>query len=131
MPASDRVPPPADACTGERYTKQGHLLTSSRQLLALNALLDTPQASVTSIAEWHALTKRYEEYLHRDTVWNFPESWVTVTRVGPRVIATLGPRGRAILGGHVPVHVHGCGPMDGVRGLLGWRNPKHRKGTAG
>jgi hypothetical protein len=83
---------------------------------------------VTSIAEWHGLTKRYEEYLHRDTVWNFPERWVTVTRVRPRVMATLEPR---ILGGHVPMHVHGCGPVDGVRGLLGRSNLKNRKGSAG
>ena len=50
---------------GERFTKAGRLLITSRQLMALNALLDTPNGEVSSLAEWHRIVRRYDEYLHR------------------------------------------------------------------
>ena len=103
---------------GERYTKAGRLLITSRQLMALNALLDTPKGEVSSLAEWHRLVQRYEEYLHSDSVWRLPISWARTKSRGGRIGAILGPRGREILDGKVPLHIHGFGHVSSVKEWL-------------
>jgi len=106
---------------GERFTKAGRLLITSRQLMALNALLDTPNGEVSSLAEWHRLVRRYEEYLHRDSVWRLPDSWVRTVPLGRRIGAVLEPRGREILEGRVALHIHGFGAVGGIKEWLGKR----------
>jgi len=103
---------------GERFTKAGRLLITSRQLMALNALLDTPYGKVDSLAEWHRLVQRYEEYLHSDSVWRLPQSWVRTVSRGRQIGAVLGPRGREILEGLVPLHVHGFGHVSSIKEWL-------------
>jgi len=103
---------------GERFTKAGRLLITSRQLMALNAFLDTPHGEVSSLAEWQRIVRRYDEYLHQDSVWRMPNSWVKTVSLGRRIGAVLQPRGREILGGTVPLHIHGYGHVSGVKEWL-------------
>jgi len=103
---------------GERFTKAGRLLITSRQLMALNALLDTPHGEVGSLAEWFRLVQRYDEYLHPDSVWRLPTSWVRTKSRGRRIGAILGPRGREILDGKVPLHIHGVGHVSSIKEWL-------------
>lgn len=103
---------------GERFTKAGRLLITCRQLMALNAFLDTPNGEVSSLAEWQRIVQRYDEYLHRDSVWRMPDSWVKTVSLGRRVGAVLNPRGREILGGGVPLHIHGFGHCASVKEYL-------------
>ena len=113
---------------GEFYTKDGRLRITPRRLMALNALCDTPDGRTSSITEWKELVRRYGEYLHHDTVWTIPDSWVGMVRLGPRWGAVLGERGRAILAGLVPMYVQGYGPVASVREWLGRNNSTNRGG---
>ena len=106
---------------GERFTKTGRLLITSRQLMALNALLDTPNGEVSSLAEWHRLVRRYEVCLHRDSVWRIPIGWVLIVPNGNRIGAVLGSRGRQILEGSIPMHIQGLGHIGTVKEFLAKR----------
>ncbi len=123
MPDLDR---PSPNLPGEFYTRDGRLRITPRRLMALNALCDTPDGRTQTITEWQGLVRRYGEFLHHDTVWSIPKSWVQMVPLGRRWGAVLNDRGRAILAGLVPMYVQGHGPVGSVREWLGRTNQTRR-----
>ena len=110
----------------EQCTKAGRLLISARRLMALNALLDTPDGRTSSLAEWQSLVRLYGETLHPDTAHRMPPSWVRLVPLGRRWGVVLEVRGRQILSGMVPLHVRGHGPIERIGDWVGRNNLKRR-----
>ena len=103
----------AESPFGERLTKSGAVLLGRNQLTLLQALLDRPDATASSVEDWLAAATPYLEggyWALRKSVRRMNPAWIERRRVGRCITAKLLPRGHAILSREVPAHVHGVGP---------------------
>lgn len=103
----------------ERFNKRGELIITRRQLVMLHALLDTPDGTAKTLAEWYRLTYPYGKEYVAETARRMPRKWVLLFRYAHGLVgARLEQRGRDIVAGAVPAYVHGRGPFQGMRALL-------------
>lgn len=96
----------------ERFTRDGELILTRRQLIMLHALVDTPDCTAQSMVHWDQLTVPYGKEYTRETAFRMPKGWVTIWKTKRHYRIQLGERGRDILERRVPVYVHGYGPFD-------------------